>query len=124
MPIHDWTRVDAGIFHDFHNTWISELKRALNGGILPDGYYALSEQVAGDVTPDVLTLQAAGEGTEAPANGPAGAMSALVVAPEVRITARALNWAYAAKRRTLSIRHTTGDRVVALIEVLSPGNKS
>jgi hypothetical protein len=22
MPIHDWTRVDAGIFHDFHHAWI------------------------------------------------------------------------------------------------------
>jgi hypothetical protein len=22
MPIHDWTRVDAGIFHHFHQQWI------------------------------------------------------------------------------------------------------
>jgi hypothetical protein len=21
-PVHDWTRVDAGIFHDFHHAWI------------------------------------------------------------------------------------------------------
>src|SRR5438309_561880 len=21
MPIHDWTRVEAGIFHDFHHSW-------------------------------------------------------------------------------------------------------
>jgi hypothetical protein len=22
MPMHDWTRVDAGIYHDFHHEWI------------------------------------------------------------------------------------------------------
>ncbi len=32
MPMHDWTRVDAGIYHDFHHEWISEIKRALNRG--------------------------------------------------------------------------------------------
>jgi hypothetical protein len=30
MPIHDWSRVDAGIFHAFHHDWITELARALN----------------------------------------------------------------------------------------------
>jgi hypothetical protein len=25
MPIHDWTRVDAGIFHDFQHGWIEEI---------------------------------------------------------------------------------------------------
>ena len=28
MPIHDWSRVDAGIFHDFHHAWIEQIKRA------------------------------------------------------------------------------------------------
>ena len=32
MPIHDWTRVDAGIFHAFHHGWIEEMARALNRG--------------------------------------------------------------------------------------------
>ena len=26
MPMHDWTRVDAGIYHDFHHESISEIK--------------------------------------------------------------------------------------------------
>jgi len=30
MPIHDWTRVEAGIFHLFHHAWITEIARALN----------------------------------------------------------------------------------------------
>lgn len=46
MPAHDWTRVDDGIFHDFHLGWIAELRKTLNGGLLPAGYYALGEQVA------------------------------------------------------------------------------
>jgi hypothetical protein len=44
MPVHDWTRVDAGIFHHFHHEWISELSRALNRGLLPPDYYALIGQ--------------------------------------------------------------------------------
>ena len=59
MAIHDWSRVDAGIFHHFHHGWIEELQRALNGGVLPADYYALAEQFAGGFGPDVLTLQSA-----------------------------------------------------------------
>ena len=44
MPIHDWQRVDAGVFHDFHIAWIASLSQALNQGILPADYYALAEQ--------------------------------------------------------------------------------
>ena len=44
MPVHDWTRVDSGIFHDFHNAWTIELRNALNGGLLPSDFYALTEQ--------------------------------------------------------------------------------
>ena len=46
MPIHDWTRVEDGIFHAFHHDWITELARTLNRGLLPDDYYALPEQQA------------------------------------------------------------------------------
>ena len=30
MPVHDWTRVDAGLFHHFHQDWTIELCRSLN----------------------------------------------------------------------------------------------
>lgn len=43
MPIHDWTRVAAGIFHDIHHDWIFTIKHALNQGVLPPDYYALAE---------------------------------------------------------------------------------
>lgn len=58
MPIHDWTRVTAGTFHDLHFSWIGELKRVLNGGLLPEEYYAMTEQVAGERGPDVIALHA------------------------------------------------------------------
>ena len=57
MPMHDWTRVDAGIYHAFHHEWISEISRALNRGLLPNDLYALPEQQAAGFGPDVLTLQ-------------------------------------------------------------------
>src|SRR5438105_5167074 len=58
MPVHDWTRVSAGIFHDFHNAWVLELANVFNRGLLPPGYYALTEQHAGKYIADLLTLHA------------------------------------------------------------------
>ena len=58
MPIHDWTRVEAGDFHDFHQCWVVAIRNALNAGLLPPGYMAMAEQVTGRPIPDVVTLQA------------------------------------------------------------------
>lgn len=55
MPIHDWTKTYDGAFHDFHVSWLVQLKRTLNKGLLPPGYYAMGEQVIGGAVPDVLT---------------------------------------------------------------------
>ena len=57
MPIHDWTRMQAGDFHDFHQGWIIRLRDALNRGPLPPGYMAMAEQVTGGPIPDVVTRQ-------------------------------------------------------------------
>ena len=57
MPIHDWTRVDATLFHDFHQAWTVGIRNALNAGLLPKGYSALVEQHAAGLIPDVLALQ-------------------------------------------------------------------
>lgn len=37
MPIHDWTRVPAGLFHHFQQSWSIRIADALNAGILPPG---------------------------------------------------------------------------------------
>jgi hypothetical protein len=75
MPVHDWTRVDAGTFHAFHTAWITHLSETLNNGLLPSDYYALTEQPA----------------------------------------------VWGARR--MSIRHVSGHRIVALVEIVSPANK-
>jgi hypothetical protein len=57
MPLHDWTRVSAGLFHHFHQGWCWEISGALNRGQLPDGYTALVEQRSGTKEPDVLAIE-------------------------------------------------------------------
>ncbi len=57
MRAHDWTKVYDGAWHDFYLSWIGELRKALNMGILPKPYYALAEQKASIYKPDILTLQ-------------------------------------------------------------------
>src|SRR5581483_3548322 len=94
MPIHDWTTVPPGIFHDFHQDWTVCLKHALNGGILPPEYYALVEQTAARRSPDVLTFEIARPAAEANGNGPArdtqsggGVLTLAEAPPQVGITA-------------------------------------
>jgi hypothetical protein len=120
MPVHDWTRVDAGTFHDFHTRWIAHLTEALNGGVLPPGYYAMAEQWAGRMIADVLTLEAPTAARSGPAEG--GGVAVAETPPRMR---RRLSLSPAARgtRRTLAIRHVSGHRVVAIVEIVSPANK-
>lgn len=121
--MHDWTRVDAGIFHDFHQSWITELKRALNQGRLPPDYYALAEQIAGGLGPDVLTLQSPPRDAR-PVEEPAGAVALAEHPPQVQFHLRAEGDWYAAKANAVVIRHVSNHRVVSILEIVSPGNKS
>jgi hypothetical protein len=106
-------------------SWIAELQEALNNGRLPPDYYAQAEQIAGPLGPDVLTLQE----PESSANGAVpsssdGGVAVATVPPRMRLTAEAEMNDYVLKRRTLVIRHASGDRIVALLELVSPGNKA
>lgn len=123
MPVHDWTRVDAGIFHDFHQSWIIELKSALNQGRLPPDYYALAEQIAGGRGPDVLTLQGPARESVSPPTSPAGVALA-EAPPQVQFHLKSEGDWYAAKANALVVRHVSGHRVVAILEVVSPANKN
>ncbi len=117
MPIHDWTKVPAGIFHDFHQVWSVEIRNALNRSILPDGYSALVEQRVDGPEPDVIAVEAA-----APQ---AGGNIGLLEAPRTRVVSQTpeLTERYAEKANRISIHHELG-QVVAVIEIVSPGNKS
>ncbi len=123
MSIHDWTRVDAGIFHDFHHTWITEIRRALNRGLLPAEYYALAEQIAGGLGPDVLALQRPANGAPVPSE-PTGGIALAVSPPRVEFRLRSETDLYAARAKAVVVRHKSNHRVVAIVEIISPGNKN
>ncbi|MBW3596069.1 MAG: hypothetical protein KY475_02210 [Planctomycetes bacterium] len=57
MPIHDWTRVRANRFHDFHQCWTVAICNALNGSVLAGGYFAMIERKTGGPEADVVTLE-------------------------------------------------------------------
>jgi hypothetical protein len=83
MPIHDWARIPAGLFHHFHQDWSIEMARELNRGRLPKGLSALVEQRSGPLETAAI---------------------------------------YADRANRVLIKHHLG-RIVAVIEIVSPGNK-
>lgn len=123
MPIHDWTLVEDGIYHDFHTTWVVALRNQLNEGLLPKGYYALAEQHAGRYITDVLTLHASPEPLESPSLPPATGGVALAEAPPRLRLKQTVEPAALAQHRSLAIRHVSGHRLIALLEIIPPANK-
>jgi hypothetical protein len=117
MPIHDWTRMQAGDFHHFHQGWVVAIGNALNAGLLPRGYMAMVEQVTGRPIPDVVTLQA-----RVPKEGPEGGIAVATAPPTARVIAKIERVNYAKRADRVVIRHGRG-KVVAIIEIVSPGNK-
>ena len=85
MPVHDWNRVDPGIFHDFHHEWISVTRRELNRILRGSDYYALAVKWP---TADPESICEHG----------IPMLAAIVV------------------------RHVSDPRVVAVLEIVSPGN--
>lgn len=85
MPVHDWTCVPAGTFHYFHQRWVQALGDAFNAGVLPAGYFAM---------------------TEVDGEGPSSGAER-----------------YARRADRLSVYRGPGE-LVAVLEIVSPGNKS
>ncbi len=127
MPIHDWTRVDAGIFHHFHHGWIEEIGRALNRGLLPPDYYAMAEQITGHPGPDVLTLRvpkgSPSTGSTPRTDKPNGGVAVAQTPPRVRFHATTEIDIYANKAKAVVVRHRSNHEVIAMAEIVSPGNK-
>src|SRR5262249_17981173 len=123
MPVHDWTRVEAGIFHGFHTMWTVALNNALNAGLLPPGYYALPEQHAGRAIADILTPHTSTDPGVAPWLPPDQGGIAVAEAPPRVHRKQSVELAPLTRRRSLAIRHVSGHHLVALIEIVSPANK-
>ncbi len=121
MPVHDWTRVDAGLFHHVHQTWIASLSEALNAGTLPRDYFALVEQSVRGPIPDVLTLKLS-PGVEEADEG-STALAVAEAPPKTRLVQRNEADIYVAKSNRITVRHRHGE-VSAVVEIVSPGNKA
>lgn len=120
MPAHDWTRVGAGLFHNFHQMWSVQLTNYLNSHLMPPGYFALVEQRTGGSEPDLIAVEI----ENAPPSGQS-AFSSTITRPKTQLIQRfeTENERYARRANRISIRHQLGE-VVAVIEIVSPGNKS
>lgn len=122
MPMHDWTRVKAGTYHNFHVLWTSNITNRLNAGLLPEGFFAMAEQIVGRPETDVVTLQTSARSKRPPTSN--GGVSIAPVRPKTRFVLRIApdQERYARKANRIAIHHELGD-VVAVIEIVSPGNK-
>lgn len=120
MPVHNWKRVDANLFHHFHQRWSGAICDALNDGRLPPGYSALIEQRVGGVEPDVLALERRDRKTKREdSNG-----NVLTQTPPA--TRHVVEWdedVYAARANRIAIKHRLGE-IVCVLEIVSPGNKN
>jgi hypothetical protein len=119
MPVHNWARVGANQFHDFHQKWSVAICNALNAGPLPPGYFAMVEQHLRGPEPDVVTLAL----TPRPQADQRGGLAVLPQPPQTRFVAQSDAARYARKANRITVRHPNGD-VVAVIEIISPGNKN
>ncbi len=111
---------------------------ALNMRLLPEAYYALAEQQGAGFEPDILTLKTKdatvpdGDRAPAPAAQPAGRDEAfrapgdgvLVAEPRVRVMAETDLEFYRRRQNVVAVRHVSGDHLVAIVEIVSKGNKS
>lgn len=120
MPMHDWTSEDAGIYHDFHHGWIQEIKSHLNRGLLPPDCYALAEQVAAGFGPDVLTLQERNGSPDTDAHGGI----ATLTRPKTKHVVEQVRGLRQRRKSRVVVRHVSDDRIIAMIEIVSPGNKA
>lgn len=121
MPIHDWQCVPLGLYHHFHQVWAVTLVDHLNAGLLPSDFYALVDQRAIGLIPDVLTLK------QVPGSPrPARSSSTLVVAfPSPRaayVSRQSERELYATRANRVAVRNSLGE-LVAVIETVSPGYK-
>ena len=85
--------------------------------------YALAEHIASHLGPDVLTLhRPIKTATRRVRRG--GAVALAVEPPSVRFHSVAEREIYASRAKSVVIRHRSKHDVIALVEIVSPGNKS
>ena len=116
--LHDWSRVPAGLFHDFHQSWSIRIKDALNAGRLPKGVAALVEQRAGPRESDVLAIERRPQLRGVELDGGVATMER----PKTSYVWRSARAGFADRANRIVVKHHLG-RIIAVIEIISPGNK-
>src|SRR5262245_21048796 len=104
MPLHDWTRVPAGLFHHFHQHWSIEIAAALDRGRLPKGLSALVEQRAGPRESDVLAIERRNRPPDLPSEGGVATKEP----PVTRFVSRTTAQIYATRANRIAVRHHLG----------------
>ncbi len=122
MSMHNWSQVSAGTWHNFHVLWTARITNCLNDSLLPTGYFAMAEQVVGGPEPDVVSLKL-NEPDPFDQQGGGLAVTQAPPRPETTFVIPAESDRYAARANRISVRHEL-DTVVAVIELISPGNKN
>jgi len=118
VPLHDWSLAPDNVFHNFHLTWLAHLAASLNRDVLPEGYLARTEEWLGPFQADVLALEV--EGRPSPDAGrpretrqPSPQPTATIAPPHFERR----------RERSVAVFSARDERRVAVIEVVSRGNK-
>jgi hypothetical protein len=119
MPMHDWTKVEDVVYHDFHTSWIVECARAINRR-LPKGYCDLKEKSLGMLIADVIAMRDRGA---FPSDSGQGS-TAMLAKPRTFQATDQISYSPGFRQRRIAIRHELLERVVAIVELVSPGNKA
>jgi hypothetical protein len=115
MPLHDWGQASDADFHSFlHHGWIWNLMKYLNKGVLPKRYVAMAERYVGSYIADVVAMEETAGAGGAPLFQPQEfSPTAVMAAPVCALLAKQIN-----------LYDQELSRVVAVIEIISPGNKN
>jgi len=123
MPIHDWSKVDVSIFHNFHQSWSVALCEKLNSGLLPTGYFTLVEKRFRKSEGDVVALTMTDKAGWFERETDGGGIATATREPVARIVLFGESRRYADRANVLRIHRKKLGNVVGAIEIVSPGNK-
>ena len=110
---------DSALIRNILKEIINEQTDMIVVGAAPDPLVA--REMIRSLNPDVLTLQTGNGELE---DGPRGATAVATAPPRMRLRAEAEADALIRRKNVLVIRHNSGDRIVAFLELVSPGNKN
>ena len=112
MPIHNWGKTSHSHFHSFlHHGWVWQIMKYLNKSALPTGYLAVAEKNVGPYIADVVTTQE--DDVESYNSFPSLTPTLVVAAPT-----------FTTVGKCISIYDREKAKIVAVIEIVSPGNKN